>query len=91
MLDWVLNMPLDKYFHQNAENSERVGVKFQYKVTEAAQHQRRRSGVFIVNFEHISHFFLVFLLFPLNKQMLAGIKTHNIGNSIGARKGGQSE
>ena len=36
MFDWVLNMPLDKYFHQNAENSERVGVKFQYKVTEAA-------------------------------------------------------
>ena len=23
---------------------------------------KRRSGVFIVNFEHISHFFLVFLL-----------------------------
>ena len=26
----------------------------------------RRSGVFIVNFEHISHFFLVFLLLTLN-------------------------
>ena len=29
--------------------------------------QRRLSGVFIVNFEHISHFFLVFLLLTLNK------------------------
>ena len=28
---------------------------------------RRRSGVFIVSFEHISHLFLVFLLLTLNK------------------------
>ena len=28
---------------------------------------RRRSDVFIVNFEHISHFFLVFLLLTLYK------------------------
>ena len=27
----------------------------------------RRHGVSIVNFEHISHLFLVFLLFALNK------------------------
>ena len=27
---------------------------------------RRRSGVFIVNFEHISHLFLVFLLLTVN-------------------------
>ena len=26
----------------------------------------RRSGVFIVNFEHVSHLFLVFLLLTLN-------------------------
>ena len=29
---------------------------------------RRRSGVFIVNFEHISHLILVFLLLTLNMQ-----------------------
>ena len=34
---------------------------------------RRRSGVFIINFEHVSHLFLVFLFLILNKQMLAGI------------------
>ena len=28
--------------------------------------ERRRSGVFIVNFEHISHHVLVFLLLTLN-------------------------
>ena len=34
---------------------------------------KRRSGVFIVNFEHISYFFLVFLLLTLSKQILAGL------------------
>ena len=32
--------------------------------------QWRRSSVFIVNFEHISHLYLVFLLLTLNKLML---------------------
>ena len=33
---------------------------------------KRRSGVFIVNFEHISHLVLVFLLLTLNMQLPAG-------------------
>ena len=33
----------------------------------------RRSGVFIVNFEHISHLVLVSLLLTLSRQMPAGI------------------
>ena len=32
----------------------------------------QENGVFIVNFEHISNVFLVFLLLTLNKEMLAG-------------------
>ena len=32
----------------------------------------RRSGVFIVNFEHISHLVLVFLLLTLSRQLLTG-------------------
>ena len=34
--------------------------------------QWRRCGVFIVNFEYISHLFLVFLLLILNKSLFAG-------------------
>ena len=34
----------------------------------------RRSGLFIVNFEHILHLVLVFLLLTLNIQLLAGIQ-----------------
>ena len=32
----------------------------------------RGSGIFIVNFEHISHLVLVFLLLTLDMQLLAG-------------------
>ena len=32
----------------------------------------RRSGIFIVNFEHISHLVLVFILLTLSRQMPAG-------------------
>ena len=35
--------------------------------------ERRRSGIFIVNFETISYLFLVFLLLTSDKQMLAGL------------------
>ena len=42
---------------------------FKLKIKIPERRQRRRSGVFIVNFEHISHLFLVFLLFTLNKQI----------------------
>ena len=34
------------------------------------ERRRRRSGVFIVNFEHVSQLFLVFLLLTFNKLML---------------------
>ena len=34
--------------------------------------EKGRSSVFIVNIEHISHFFLVFLLLTLNKKILEG-------------------
>ena len=33
--------------------------------------QKRRSGIFIINFEHISHLALVFLLWNLNMYLFA--------------------
>ena len=35
-------------------------------------------GVFIVNFEHISNLFLVFLLLTLNKPVLGGSESQNL-------------
>ena len=46
-------------------------LKVNYKTLE--RRHRRRSGVFIVNLEHISLIFLEFLSFTLSKYMLAGI------------------
>ena len=39
--------------------------------------ERRHSGIFTFNFEHISHPFIVFLLLALNKEMLAGLCHQN--------------
>ena len=61
------NIYLSKFNHRNTRKMCKIGSKLVVKTLE-----RRRSGVFTVNFEHISHFFLVFLLLTLNKQMLAG-------------------
>ena len=36
-------------------------------IIKTPERRRRRSGVFIVNFEHISHLCLVFLLLNLSK------------------------
>ena len=43
-----------------------ICLKLRIKITER-RHVRRRSGVFIVNFEQILHVILVFLLLTLNK------------------------
>ena len=43
----------------------------------SAWRQWRRSDVFIANFDHISHLFLVSLLLHLNKLMLAGLLFHS--------------
>ena len=42
------------------------------KLTIKALRHWRHSGVFVVNFEHISHLALVFLLLTLNKQLPTG-------------------
>ena len=39
---------------------------------------RSRSGVFTVNFKHISHLFLVFLLLTLNWQILVGMGSFDL-------------
>ena len=67
------------YFKVNNGNTRKrweISSKLTIKTPE--RHHWRRSGFFIVNFEHISHLFQVFLLLTLNKEMLAGnlIKFH---------------
>ena len=45
---------------------------FKVKIKTPEGRHWRRSGVFIVNFEHVSHLVLVFLLLTLNRLMPTG-------------------
>ena len=61
---------LFKVNNRNTRKRWEISSKLTIKTPE--RHHWRRSGFFIVHFEHISHLFQVFLLLTLNKEMLAG-------------------
>ena len=50
----------------NRHNRTRCEICSKLIIKIPERRQWRRSGIFIVNFEHISHLFLVFLLLTLN-------------------------
>ena len=76
----LANIYLLKINNTNTRKRFKICSKLTVKTPER-RHQRR-SGVFIVNFEHISHLFLVFLLPTLNKQMLAGPRFESLSRNI---------
>ena len=51
----------------NRNTRKRYDICSELTMKTPERRQLRRSGVFTVNFEHISHLFVVFLLFTLNK------------------------
>ena len=59
------NIYMFKFNNRNTRKRCEICSKVTIKIPEWCQCYR--SGVFIVNFEHISHLFLVFLLWSLNK------------------------
>ena len=67
---YLANIYLFKVNNRNTRKRCEIFSKLTIKTLERPQ--RCRSGVFIVNFENISHLFLVFLSLTLNKKMLAG-------------------
>ena len=56
----------------NRSTNKRCELCSKLTINTPQQHHWRQSSVFIVNFEHISQLFLVFLSLTLNKQMLGG-------------------
>ena len=54
---------------------EKIDMRSKFTIKTPERSQWSRSGVFIVNFEHISHLFLVFLLWTLSMYLFAGIGT----------------
>ena len=62
-------IPADIYLLKinNKNNRTRCEICSKLTIKTPERRQWRRSRVFIVNFEHISHLALVFLLLTLNK------------------------
>ena len=61
--------PVDMYMFKVSKRNTRTRCEICSKLTikTPERHQSRRSGVFIVNFEHISHLTLRFLLLTLSR------------------------
>ena len=61
-------------FKVNSENTrKRCEIFSKLTIKTLERRHWRRSGVFIVNFEHVSLLFLLLLLLTLSKLMLAGL------------------
>ena len=77
----ALNIEFDLDYRKHDQKGIKLRKKIEYRnnintskrsemcsnVNNFNKHHWHRSGVFVVNFEHISHLFLVFLLLNLNK------------------------
>ena len=65
----ILQLPAGIYLLKvnNRNTRTRCEICSKLTINTPERRQWRRSGVFIVNFEHISHLVLVFLLLTLNK------------------------
>ena len=69
-------VPAGIYLLKVNNRNTRTRCKICLKLTIKTPERRhwRRSGVFIVNIEHISHFVIVFLLLTLNMSLSTGVK-----------------
>ena len=81
------NIRTQRAFTYSKLTRETQGVKYVQKLTIKIPERRqwRRSGVFIVNFKHISYLVLVPLLLTLKMKLPAGELFHHevINNNIG--------
>ena len=74
LLLWWISQPAFACSNLTIKTQEtRFKICSKLTIKTPERRQSRRSGVFIVNFEHISHFVLVFLLLTLNMQLTAGL------------------
>ena len=63
---------IDVFKVNNKNTRKRYEIYLKLTIKTLEWRYWRRSGLFIINFEHISHFFLAFLLLPLNTSMFVG-------------------
>ena len=88
--DWLTNALTKLTFTCSKSTIETLQKGLKYAQIRQLKHQNdvievgRRSCVFIVKFEHVSHLFLLFLLLTLNKQMLAVKRFISVGAVAGS-------
>ena len=63
---------------KNRNTRTRCEICSKLTIKTPERRQWRRPGVFIVNFEHISHLALVLLLLTLNMQLPAGLNLYEV-------------
>ena len=76
-----------KFNNRNARKRCEICSKLTIKLPEPCQW--RRFGVFIVNFEHILHLFLVFFIADLKKKVQRGNEKKNTQMNLGILTGKQ--
>ena len=82
MIHYPADIYLLKVNNRNTRTRREICSKLTIKITE--RRQWHRFGVFIVNFEHISHLSLVFLLSDMTKKFfLSGFSFTTIQESQG--------
>ena len=76
LIDLPANINLLKSNNRNSRKTCEIYSKWTLKTPE--RRKWRFSGVFVVNFEHISHLFLVFILFTLSRPTFTVIEGRNV-------------
>ena len=66
-VDYPAGNYMFKVINRNYRTRSEICLKLAIKIPERRQSQWRRSGVFIINFEHVSRLVLVFLLLTLSR------------------------
>ena len=75
MIEWnPENIYLLKFNNRNTGKKCEICSKLTIKTPERRR-QRHHSSIFIINFEHISHLFLMFLLLTLSKVFCTKVGT----------------
>ena len=71
----MIGRPTDIYLFKvnNRKTRKRCDIYFKVNNKNTRTMSLRSFSCFLINFEHISYLFLVFLLLSLNKEMLAGL------------------
>ena len=66
------NLDFELVFAEREMTTQQTFICSKLTIKTPKRRHRRRSGAFIVDFEHISHHFLLILLLTLNMYLFAG-------------------